>query len=304
MLKFANGLLKFARPHTITHTAIVPCVMATIVAHQAAISIFDLEYLSQVCMITLAFLCSNFFIVGINQVYDIEIDRINKPDLVLASGELGLESSYWILASALMLGFAVILSTAQSFAVFALWLYVLIVGTIYSIPPIRLKKNSILAVIFAITTCRGIVGPFCIALQLTQAVGIDVMFPGLAFILLFSGLWALVISIFKDIPDTIGDEKLGIETLSIKYGIKNIFSLCCGLMFTALGLSSIVLVGSGISYQKIYMHLLYRACQILWLTFQISQVDVSNKIGTLNSFYTRNVWGMLYCEWLLFATWF
>jgi homogentisate phytyltransferase/homogentisate geranylgeranyltransferase len=32
-------------------------------------------------------LCMNVYIVGLNQIYDIEIDKVNKPYLPLASGE-------------------------------------------------------------------------------------------------------------------------------------------------------------------------------------------------------------------------
>lgn len=34
-----------------------------------------------------ALLCGNGFIVGINQIYDVDIDQVNKPYLPIASGE-------------------------------------------------------------------------------------------------------------------------------------------------------------------------------------------------------------------------
>jgi homogentisate solanesyltransferase len=36
----------------------------------------------------LALLCGNVFIVGINQIYDVGIDRINKPYLPLAAKQM------------------------------------------------------------------------------------------------------------------------------------------------------------------------------------------------------------------------
>lgn len=36
----------------------------------------------------LALLCGNGYIVGINQIYDVEIDAVNKPFLPVAAGEL------------------------------------------------------------------------------------------------------------------------------------------------------------------------------------------------------------------------
>lgn len=35
----------------------------------------------------LALLCGNGYIVGINQIYDVDIDVVNKPFLPIASGE-------------------------------------------------------------------------------------------------------------------------------------------------------------------------------------------------------------------------
>lgn len=35
-----------------------------------------------------ALLCANAFIVGINQIYDVKIDEVNKPYLPIAAGEM------------------------------------------------------------------------------------------------------------------------------------------------------------------------------------------------------------------------
>ncbi len=41
-------------------------------------------------------LLMNICIVGLNQLYDVEIDRVNKPYLPLASGELSEQQGRWI----------------------------------------------------------------------------------------------------------------------------------------------------------------------------------------------------------------
>jgi len=43
-----------------------------------------------------ALFCGNVFIVGINQIYDVRIDKINKPFLPIASGELDIAGA-WII---------------------------------------------------------------------------------------------------------------------------------------------------------------------------------------------------------------
>ncbi len=41
-------------------------------------------------------LLMNICIVGLNQLYDVEIDRVNKPYLPLASGELSERQGRWV----------------------------------------------------------------------------------------------------------------------------------------------------------------------------------------------------------------
>jgi 4-hydroxybenzoate polyprenyltransferase len=36
-----------------------------------------------------ALLCGNGYIVGINQIYDVDIDKVNKPFLPVAAGRVG-----------------------------------------------------------------------------------------------------------------------------------------------------------------------------------------------------------------------
>ena len=43
-------------------------------------------------------LLMNICIVGLNQLYDVEIDRVNKPYLPLASGKLSEQQGRWIVA--------------------------------------------------------------------------------------------------------------------------------------------------------------------------------------------------------------
>ncbi len=48
----------------------------------------------------LALLCGNGYIVGINQIYDVDIDQVNKPFLPVAAGELS-PGAAWLLCAAL-----------------------------------------------------------------------------------------------------------------------------------------------------------------------------------------------------------
>jgi homogentisate solanesyltransferase len=47
----------------------------------------DWGLLPRALMGLLALLCGNGYIVGINQIYDVDIDAVNKPFLPVAAGE-------------------------------------------------------------------------------------------------------------------------------------------------------------------------------------------------------------------------
>lgn len=55
-------------------------------------------------------LACNIFITGLNQIVDVELDKINKPQLPLASGELTISQGKWIVG------------IAGSIAIFGAWL--------------------------------------------------------------------------------------------------------------------------------------------------------------------------------------
>ena len=85
----------------------------------------------------------NVFITGINQVEDVEIDRLNKPWLPIAAGDLSLEAARRIVAVAAIapLAMAITQGVAETVAVGV----ALAIGWAYSCPPLRLKRYPALA---------------------------------------------------------------------------------------------------------------------------------------------------------------
>jgi homogentisate solanesyltransferase len=53
----------------------------------ANLDAIDWALLPRALMGLLALLCGNGYIVGINQIYDVDIDAVNKPFLPVAAGE-------------------------------------------------------------------------------------------------------------------------------------------------------------------------------------------------------------------------
>ena len=136
-MTFLRSLWKFSRPHTIIGTSLSAIALYLICLATTGNQITTVN-LEQMLAVWLACLCGNVYIVGLNQLYDVEIDRINKPSLPLVSGEFTLKEGRSIVRIA---GFLALLIAALG----GRWLLgtvaiSLVIGSAYSIPPIRLKR--------------------------------------------------------------------------------------------------------------------------------------------------------------------
>src|SRR3954449_9199132 len=80
-------LWRFSRPHTIIGTTLSVLALYAIAVTRFAGGALDARLFDLVWTLVAAW-CVNIFIVGINQLEDVEIDRINKPFLPIAAGDL------------------------------------------------------------------------------------------------------------------------------------------------------------------------------------------------------------------------
>lgn len=289
-----KSLWKFSRPHTIigTSLSVLALYFIALGTTNTPISLVSLE---QLLLAWLACLCGNVYIVGLNQLTDVEIDRINKPDLPLASGAFTMKQGKIIIT---IMGLGAIAIAAFS----GIWLLVtvgvsLLIGTAYSLPPIRLKQFPFFAA-FCILTVRGIVvnlGLFLHFSQLFQekeSINADVWLLTF-FILLFT----IAIAIFKDVPDLEGDRKYNIATFSLILGKTKVFRLTfaviaiCYLGMIAAGLIGLEGINSGffISYHLILLVLLF------WRSQNVNLTEKS----AITSFY-QFIWKLFFLEYLLF----
>lgn len=86
-----NALYKFTRPHTIRGTVLasIAGTIRALIDTPGAISNANWGVLLPRAIIGMvALLLGNAFIVGINQIFDEDIDKMNKPFLPVASGEM------------------------------------------------------------------------------------------------------------------------------------------------------------------------------------------------------------------------
>ncbi len=164
----------------------------------------------------MAGLSVNVFIVGINQISDVEIDRVNKPFLPIAAGELSRERAWWIVGASALL--PIVLALTQGTLELAAVVAALAVGVAYSLPPARLKRFPVVASL-CVSGVRSAIVNLGVAAHFTSALGGEVTIPDAVWALtVFVLPFSLAIAILKDVPDAEGDRLGRIATFTVRYG--------------------------------------------------------------------------------------
>ncbi|WP_017298332.1 homogentisate phytyltransferase [Nodosilinea nodulosa] len=302
-LSWLYALWKFWRPHTVIGTSLS-------VVGIAAIALADLgrdnvppagSVLELLALTGAACLLGNLYIVGLNQLEDIAIDRVNKPHLPLAAGEFSVTDGGWIVATAGLGAIAIALASGP-------WLLATVglslgIGTAYSLPPLRLKRFPFWASV-CILAVRGAIVNVGLFLHVSHRLGMPFAVPGrvwalTAFILLFS----VAIALFKDIPDIEGDRRYGISTLSLKLGQRTVFNLALGILTTCYGgmalaapwltgVNQLFLAGS---------HLLVLIL-LWWMSLKVSHSSQSATSGSKLAYpqFYQFIWKLFFLQYLIF----
>lgn len=287
-------LWKFSRPHTIIGTSLSVLALFTIAVATTDPDFSSIE-LFQLFGTWIACILGNIYIVGLNQLYDVEIDRVNKPDLPLASGELSMAQGKWIvgLAGAGSIAIAAYLGT---------WLLVtvglsLAIGTAYSLPPIRFKQYPLLAAV-CILTVRGCVVNLGLFLHFNRVLtNTDAIPPSIWVLTLFILVFTVAIAIFKDVPDLEGDRQYQIQTFTISLGKLNVFKLTrWAITIAYLGtiLASIWIAPTINVWFLVSSHL--GLLGLLWWRSQDIDLDQKESIADFYQF----IWKLFFFEYLLF----
>ncbi|HTI39843.1 MAG TPA: UbiA family prenyltransferase [Vicinamibacterales bacterium] len=153
---------------------------------------------------------------ALNQIYDLEIDRVNKPKRPLPSGRLAMGEAWaftWI-TYILALVLAWFVAPGGRHECFWLVLIAVVCTYIYSVPPLRTKKRGIWANV-TIAIPRGALLKVAGWTSIKTMFGAEPWYIGAIF-----GLFLLGASTTKDFADMEGDARGGCRTLPIIYGVK------------------------------------------------------------------------------------
>lgn len=153
---------------------------------------------------------------ALNQIYDLEIDRINKPKRPLTSGRMSIAEAwrFTFVAYALTLILAWFVAPGGRHECFWIVLIAVVATWIYSAPPLRTKQRGMWANI-TIAIPRGVLLKVAGWSAVKTVAGDEPWFIGAIF-----GLFLLGASTTKDFADMEGDRRGGCLTLPILYGVK------------------------------------------------------------------------------------
>ena len=293
IIKSKKHYWEFTRPHTMLGTSItVIAIFLITINNFMSISIKDVTI---VIFTLLSSLLANIFIVGINQIYDVEIDQINKPYLPIASGNLSIShAKYCVYISCI---FSIIISGLVSLYLILVVILGMVIGTFYSIPQTRFKSNPFLAAL-SISFVRGVLGNIGLYLSYKSVISgrrqnVDSI---ILFLTIFILIYALVIAIFKDIPDIAGDKKFNILTFSVRLGSKRMFLISIILVFSnyIFAIISGFLISEGWNqFLDVSLHIII-ALAFLYL----SQKTYCDQKQNFNKYY-KKIRSFIYLEYIL-----
>lgn len=204
-----HTLWKFSRPHTIIGSVVSVVVLFLLQGGQLA------NHFIILAATLVSALGCNVCITGLNQIIDVELDKINKPELPIASGELDIKTAKNIVILSGVI--AVVTAAILHWILLLLILLILLLGIAYSVPPVQLKKHHLPAAL-SITVVRGVLVNIGMALHFSgmidERVGIKpIIYP----LTLFISAFSLAIAWYKDLPDRAGDAHFGYKTFPLLY---------------------------------------------------------------------------------------
>jgi len=154
---------------------------------------------------------------GINQIFDLEVDRVNKPKRPLPAGLISLKEAWIMTIAAYIAAFVLawfIVPPGGGHQTFIIVLIGALFTYIYSGPPFRTKRFGIWANI-TISVPRG---ALLVIAGWSAAKNVLAVEPW--WIAIIFGIYIIGAASTKDFSDIEGDKKGGCITIPVKYGIK------------------------------------------------------------------------------------
>lgn len=292
-MNMIRNFIRFSRVHTVIGTT-----LSITALYVMAMSFSDdsEKHLATLGLTLLACLGANIFIVGLNQITDIEIDKVNKPWLPLASGAYSLRTGYWIIGIAVLI--SLLISVYLGRFLLLTVLLSLALGTAYSLPPLRLKRFHFWAA-FCIIAVRGVIVNLLLFLHFQDTINGATNIPAVVWLLTASiFIYSITIAWFKDVPDMEGDRRFQIRTLSLQLGAKNVFRIG-NLLLCLLYVLNIALAVAGNLPLNKWLFAPAHALMLLGLWTAASRLRLEDPASVRR--YYLFIWILFFVEYAVFA---
>ncbi|RMH63304.1 MAG: hypothetical protein D6677_07405 [Calditrichaeota bacterium] len=192
----------------------------------------------------------------INDIFDLDIDRVNKPHRPLPAGRLSVSRAWWfynglnLLALILVIDQPALLSIAAGSA----WLLYLYSKTLKRLP---FGGNLLVAVISGVAFLYGALA----AGDVSAA-----CFPAL-----FAALFHLARELIKDLEDVDGDRQYGARTLAVQYGRTTVLKMVDAVFIILFSLLWLPFLVGLYNIYYIYMVMPGVAGVLLWCALSLHQ---------------------------------
>lgn len=298
-MNLIKTLWEFSRPHTIIGS-FLSIVSLYFISLAIAYGNNAPDYIGQYSNILILTLISalgcNVYITGLNQIQDVEIDKINKPWLPIAAGKLSTKNAILIVTVAAVI--SLVAAAFTNYLLLVLIVIIMLIGTAYSLPPLKFKRHHIAAAT-SILLVRGILVNVGMPIQFIYAFTNSFELPPDVWPLTFFVVgFSLAIAWFKDIPDTEGDTRFSIKTLAISLSPKTAFRY--GVLVVSLSYVGLLILAAvlNLSVNQLFFFAGHSILLLLfWAGSARVQLENPNK---LKKFYML-FWGFFFVEYLLYA---
>jgi homogentisate phytyltransferase / homogentisate geranylgeranyltransferase len=294
-----KNLWLFSRPHTIIGSTVSIITLYILNKGNFSSDLWVLVYT------LVSALGCNIFITGLNQIIDVDLDKINKPNLPLASGALTKANAICIVAVSAMI--SVVAAALCSHILLILILVIMALGIAYSVPPVQLKRHHVPAAL-AITIVRGLLVNLGMSIHFSTNLtytydALDCwknlatcQMPLVAIIPLtiFVTAFSLAIAWFKDLPDTAGDQHFGYRTFPLLYSKS--LALYLGAAIVAVAYFYCIYWAAQLDSKLLLIGHIVLALGFLVNVFKVRMSDMS----TVKRFYMI-FWVFFFAEYILFG---
>ncbi|MGM3308035.1 homogentisate phytyltransferase [Anabaena sp. WFMT] len=285
---------KFSRPHTIIGTSLSVLGLYLITLGVTSTN-FSNPHFGQILGTWIACISGNIYIVGLNQLEDVDIDKINKPHLPIASGEFTREQGKLIVIITGIL--ALITAWLNGPYLLGMVAISLAIGTAYSLPPIRLKQFPFWAAL-CIFSVRGTIVNLGLFLHFNWLLQKSQSIPGAVWALtVFILVFTFAIAIFKDIPDMEGDKLYNITTFTLQLGQQAVFNLALWVL-TVCYVGMIMVAVLGLAEVNAIFIFITHIVALIVMWWQSRKVDLQDK-SAIAGFY-QFIWKLFFIEYLIF----